>query len=278
MHLLLELLLLFIQVVGAVVLLSYTLAWYENANRDPKLIAGRFTPRKLLLALRLIASETLLLCGTVVANLFGWLPGGRVSADSAGQTPILLLHGLFHNQGCWWYVRLLLHHRGLDNVHSLNLPPWKDAEELTERIAKKVDVLRHATGSDRVILVGHSMGGILARNYLQLRGGENKVAQLILLGVPNQGSKLVPFALTRLARVLLPNSEFLARLNQAPLPASVPITNIYTRHDNMVVPSTLCQWPQVRQVELEKLGHIGLLYHASALTALIDVLKPKAAP
>jgi triacylglycerol lipase len=276
MHLLFELFLLFIQVVGAVVLLSYTLAWYENANLDPKLIAGRFTPRKLLLALRLVAGETLLLCVTVVANLFGWLQAGRVSANSSGKAPILLLHGLFHNQGCWWYVKMRLHRQGFDNVYSLNLPPWKDVEDLTERIAKKVDELRHATGSDRLILVGHSMGGILARNYLQLRGGENKVEQLILLGTPNQGSKLVPFALTRLARVLLPNSEFLARLNQAPLPAAVPSTNIYTRHDNMVVPSSLCQWPLADQVELVKLGHIGLLYHASALTALIDALKHKA--
>lgn len=275
MHLLLELILLLIQIVATIVLLSYTLAWYENANLNPKLIAGRFTPRNLLLAGRLVVSETLLLCITVLANLFGWLKNGESVARPADPSPILLLHGLFHNQGCWWYVKLQLHRQGYSSIHSLNLPPWKNAEELTELIAKKVDALRLASDVDKVILVGHSMGGVLARNYLQLRGGEHKVAQLILLGAPNQGSKLVPFALTKLARVLLPNSEFLARLNQAVLPASVPVTNIYSRHDNIVVPSVLCDLPQSRQIELENLGHIGLLYQPAALTALLDTLRAK---
>jgi triacylglycerol lipase len=276
MHLLSEALLLLLQIVGAIVILSYLLAWYELANLNPKLIAGRFTPRNLLLALRLIVLETLLLSVTVLANLFGWLKGGHTMPPQ--QPPILLLHGLFHNRACWWYVKFQLHRQGFDNLHSINLPPWKDAEALTESIALKVDALRHASGFDKVTLVGHSMGGVLARNYLQLRGGADKVEQLVLLGAPNQGSKLVPFAVTRLARVLLPNSEFLTRLNQAPFPVAVPITNIYSRHDNMVVPSILCQLPQTRQIELEKLGHISLLYHGAAIKPLLQALRRENQP
>lgn len=268
-------LLLFIlfKVVGVVVTLSYILAWYENANLNPKLISARFTPRSLLLALRLIITETLLLSVTVLANPFGWLRTSQVTASATPQTPILLLHGLFHNRACWWYAKLKLRQQGFRQLHTLNLPPWKDAESLTELIALRVDALRHATGCDKVTLVGHSMGGILARNYLQLRGGAGKVARLVLLGAPNQGSKLVPFAVTRLARVLLPNSEFLQRLNAAPFPAAVPVTNIYSRHDNMVVPSSACQLPSVREVVLEKLGHISLLYLPAPLRAIVAALR-----
>jgi triacylglycerol lipase len=274
MHLLSEALLLLLKIVGTIVILSYLLAWYEHANLHPKLIAGRFTPRNLLLALRLIVLETLLLSITVLADLFGWLPAGR--ALPGREPPILLLHGLFHNQACWWYLKFQLYRQGYDNLHSINLPPWKNAEELTELIAMKVDALRHASGVDKVTLIGHSMGGLLARNYLQLRGGADKIEQLILLGAPNQGSKLVPFAVTKLARVLLPNSEFLSRLNQAPFPNAVPITNIYSRHDNMVVPSTLCQLPQARQIELDRIGHIALLYHGAAIKPLLQILRQEA--
>lgn len=273
MYLLCELLLLLLQVVGSVVGLSYTLAWYEQANLDPKLISGRFTPRNLLLALWLIGLETLLLWITVLAYPFGWLTKRTPAVSATTRPPVLLLHGLFHSRACWWYTWLQLSRQGFDSLHSLNLPPWKNIEELTELVAMKVDALRQASGQARVTLVGHSMGGILARNYLQLRGGAAKVDRLILLGVPNQGSRLVPFALTRLARVLLPNSPFLQRLNQTPLPTDVPVTNILTRHDNMVVPYTLCELPQARQVELAKLGHIGLLYHPAALTALSTALR-----
>jgi len=273
MSLIYHLLKLLFQVVAVVVTLSYFLAWYENANQNPKLIAARFTPRSLLLALWLILLETGLLSVTVLVNPFGWLHTGQTTASPQQQTPILLLHGLFHNRACWWFVKLRLRLHGYHNLHTLNLPPWKDAESLTELIALRVDALRHAIGGEKVILVGHSMGGILARNYLQRRGGADKVAKLILLGAPNQGSKLIPFAVTRLARVLLPNSEFLQRLNQADFPAGIPVTNIYTRHDNMVVPSSNCKLRSVAEVELETLGHIALLYHPKALNALTAALK-----
>jgi pimeloyl-ACP methyl ester carboxylesterase len=174
MHLLSEALLLLLQIVGTIVTLSYVLAWYEHANLNPKLIAGRFTPRNLLLALRLVVVETLLLCVTVLANPFGWLKE-RPSSASAQQPPILLLHGLFHSRACWWYLRFQLSRQGFANLHSINLPPWKNVEALTELIAMKVDALRHASGFDKVTLIGHSMGGVLARNYLQLRGGATTV-------------------------------------------------------------------------------------------------------
>jgi len=255
------------------VLLSYTVAWYELANLQPSLLEKRFVPGNLLLTARLLAQESLLVFLTVLVYPLGWLlPGERLQRHGDGPV-ILLLHGLFHNRACWWLVKSRLRGQGYRNLHTLNLPPWKDIEVLTELIAKKVDLLRHQLGVEQVVLVGHSLGGLLARNYLVRRGGANKVAGLIQLGTPNQGSKLAPFAISRLARQLMPGSAFLADLKVEGLPAEVPVTSIYSRHDNIIIPFHNSRLEGAGEVELQGCGHVCLLFSPGAFSPLLGALR-----
>lgn len=254
-----------------VVVMSYAIVWYENSNLDPSLVESRFQPHNLWLAARLMLLETLLLGLTVLLHPLGWLPP-RETAAGKEATPVLLLHGLFHNRACWLWLKLQLHRRGHSAVYTINLPPWKDIEALTERVAKKIDAIRLAQGVDRVHLVGHSMGGMIARNYLQLRGGAPKVASCTLLAAPNGGSKLAPFALSPLGRVLIPGSEFLQRLAQAPLPEGLPLRVFYSRHDNMVLPFMHGRLEGAEELELGGMGHMAILYHPDAINPLLDGL------
>lgn len=264
---------LFAGLVGLVVLLSYAIVWYERSNLDAGLFDNRFTTGNLGLAAWLVLQEGALLFFTVLLHPLGWIKFKEAPAEPGYGPPILLLHGLFHNRACWLWTRWRLHRRGLHNVCSINLPPGHGLERLTERVAEKVEELRRETGSDQVLLVGHSMGGMIARNFMQLGGGADKVAGCILLGTPNRGSKLAPFSVTDLGRLLLPGSEFLQLLAEAPLPAGVRLTAIYSRHDNMVIPFESAQMPGAENIELSGMGHMGLLYHPLAFEYLIDALK-----
>ena len=107
-------------------------------------------------------------------------------------------------------MRLRLKMLGFTNLHTINLPATRDVETLTEKVALKVDSLRLTCQCEKVHLIGHSMGGVIARNYVQIRGGADKVDQCILLGAPNKGSKLSPFAIMKLSEAIMPGSEFLA--------------------------------------------------------------------
>lgn len=265
------LLLALLAAVFAVVLFSYTIAWYEYANRDPSLVGRRFSPRPLLSISWTMVQETLLLTFTVLLHPFGWIRS-RVRTEKSPSQPVLLLHGLFHNKACWLFARLVLRIQGKTSLHTLNLPPWRDIETLTESVAKRVDEIRHAQGVEKVALVGHSMGGIIARNYLQQRGGADKVSHLVLLGTPNTGSKLAPFALSPLGAHLQPGSEFLIRLAQAPLPEGTAVTSIYSRQDNMVLPFEHGSLEGAADVQLADIGHISLLYHPRALAAVVRAL------
>jgi pimeloyl-ACP methyl ester carboxylesterase len=258
--------------VASIVILSYAIAWYEAVNDDPVLMEGRFSLKNLWLAFRLILMETFAILTTSLLLPFGLSRPKEAPPRQPDETPVILLHGLFENRACWLWVKFRLRRRGFRSLHTINLPPWKDIESLTERVAKRVDELRHAAGIEKVHLVGHSMGGIIARNYLQIRGGGQKVDRCVLLAAPNCGSKLAPFSIAPLGKVLLTGSEFLKRLAQAPLPATQRIVAIYTRHDNMVLPVRYARLDGAINIELAGMGHSTLLYHPRAFRVLAQAL------
>jgi pimeloyl-ACP methyl ester carboxylesterase len=63
------------------------------------------------------------------------------------------------------------------------------------RLAKVVDQALRETRAPQVIIVAHSMGGLVARYYCRMLGGESKVHQLILLASPSLGTPLAYYQL-----------------------------------------------------------------------------------
>ncbi|SDZ90509.1 Triacylglycerol esterase/lipase EstA, alpha/beta hydrolase fold [Desulfuromusa kysingii] len=254
------------------VLLTYCIYWYEVSNSNTGLAKKRFSWRNLQRVIRLIIPEVFFDFITIAAIPVG-LFRNKNQTLHRGQTPVLLLHGLFVNQSCWLWFRWQLRQQGIQNVTTMNLSSWHSEEALTELLAKRVDELRHQLGVNKIHLVGHSMGGIIARNYVQLRGGQDKVEKLICLGSPHYGSKLATFSLDPLGKLLIPDSDFLQRLNNAPKPEKTKVTNIYTNKDNMVLPNANNHLPWGEPVELKNMGHTSLIYRKAPITATIAALK-----
>lgn len=59
-------------------------------------------------------------------------------------------------------------------------------ETYSIRLQESIKTLKQRTGSDKVIIVAHSMGGLVTRRYIQIFG-ENDVAAFVMIGTPNQG-------------------------------------------------------------------------------------------
>ncbi|MCK4536934.1 MAG: alpha/beta fold hydrolase [Desulfuromonadales bacterium] len=256
------------------VLLSFTMAWYERANNQPELIERRFTSRGICLSLWLMIQESASLLLTLALNPFGWSNPKTTFLEPGENPPVILLHGLFQNRSCLYWMQYRLKRAGFKNVLSINTPPWRDMETLTEILARKIDEVRIAHKVEKVHLVGHSMGGMIARNYVQLRGGAPRVACCITLGSPHTGSKLAPFALSQLGKSLLPGSNFLKQINAADKPTESRMIAIYTRHDNIVLPATNARLATADEIiELDGMGHTALMFHPRAIRTIIDQLK-----
>jgi triacylglycerol lipase len=261
--------------VALAVLLSYTVSWYERANSRQELVEWRFTGRSLMTGAWLLLQETACLMVTILLRPLGWIPVQLPSPAPGLGHPVILLHGLFHNRSCLFWMQYRLRASGFRQIISINTPPWREIESLTEVLARKVDELRIRLRTDKIILVGHSMGGMIARNYVQNRGGADNVALVVTLGSPHHGSKLAPFAISSMGKTLLPGSAFLRQLNGAPVPQKTRFISIYSRHDNMVQPVISSRMDGAENIELEGMGHTALLFHPRPIKTVIDVLNTR---
>ncbi|MCD6526475.1 MAG: alpha/beta fold hydrolase [Desulfuromonas sp.] len=241
------------------VTLSYLLFWYELANLHPEKIDERFKFKTLKRAALVYCSEYCCCFLSCILYPFGWLPSFSTSRTPRGPV-VLLLHGLYQSRASCFYLQLRLRQQGF-TVLSINLPPWKEIENLTECVDRKINELHQQGYSGPIDIVGHSMGGIIARNYIQRRGGARHIRHCVTLGAPHCGTKLIPFAVTRLARHLSPKSTFIEQLSQSDWPQSVSFTSIYSETDNIVLPPGCSKHPQANNHAIDLCGHIALLYH-----------------
>lgn len=255
---------------GLYTLVSLAFLWHDKANRKPALIEQRFSLHSLWLTTKLFCAEFILLLVTILTRPLSWLP--EEAYHPSDRPPVILLHGLFQDRSCWFWLKHQLRHSGFHALYSMSLPPWRDIETLTEEVARRIDTIRHRHQVAEVIIVAHSMGGLIARNYLQYRGGSGKVSQLVMLGTPHSGTTLAPFSVWPLGKHAMPGSPLLQRLAERSIPETTRVTSIATTSDNIILPADSAIIDGYHSITLNGVGHLGLLFAPSATSATLQAL------
>ncbi len=138
-------------------------------------------------------------------------------------------------------------------------PPLASVEAFADQVAVKVDAILRATGASRVAIVGHSMGGVVARAYLRRYGG-TKIASVVTLGAPHHGSVHAWLFPGVCLRQLRPGNPWLAGLNESEgTPSPARIVSLWSWHDSMVAPQTSSRLAGAENIELVGIGHNALL-------------------
>lgn len=126
----------------------------------------------------------------------GWDP----KENRRDITPILLLHGMNYNQMVFLFGRYYLRKKGHGAVFSFNYggrfttPKGKGIDDYAKGcVAEKIREICQKTGKQEVILVGHSMGGLIAGYYAEYVAPQEsiRVRQVITIGSPWGGSPLI---------------------------------------------------------------------------------------
>lgn len=171
--------------------------------------------------------------------------------------PVLFIHGFLCNAGVWRPVMASLRRRGYRQLFSINLePPFGNINRFGRQVADCVQWICEETGAHRVVLVGHSMGGLAARAALREPGMPARVAKIVTLGTPHHGSWHANLLPGQNLQQMRPGSEWLAALNAMESP--VPITSIYALHDNLVAPQDSAVLPNAKNIALAGVGHLAL--------------------
>ena len=198
----------------------------------------------------------------------------------AAGTPIILVHGLVDNRSIFTLLRRALRRRGFGRILTLNYSPLtQDVRGVAARLADLVERTCEETGYERVHVVGHSLGGIVARYYVQRLGGDARVHTLCTLGSPHSGThaaKLLPQALPGTVRQLRPGSDLMTEL-AAPSPGcATRFVAFWSDLDQLIVPqrNAAIDHPDlaVRNVQLRGVGHMSLPIHGRVVHEIATVL------
>ena len=241
--------------------------------------AGRSVPGSLrigpLQTLRMVLEEyaALILLFTVVQPFEKfWLGPDRLAHCPTRRTPLLLIHGYQCNRGFWFWLRRKLEAAGWTvATHSLE-PVFADIDSYAPGIARRIDEVLAATGAPQLILVGHSMGGLAGRAYLR-RYGKAKVARMITLGTPHQGTRLARLGLGANARQMRLGSPWLSELAAGDVLPQDSVS-IYSCHDNYVYPQqAAARLDGAAHVAIGGVGHIGMALSPQLRDELLKVLE-----
>lgn len=190
-----------------------------------------------------------------------WMGGDRLPA---GRRVLLLVHGYGCNRGAWWWLRRRLERDGYA-VATLNLePPYTDIGNFVPQLRQRIDAVCREAGVERLHLVAHSMGGLVARACLASDGAA-RVSSLVTLATPHGGSELARFGIGPNARQMTPDSAWLRALPPA---VGFPVTAVRNEHDNFVMPQDLQRLPGAVDVALPGLGHLAMLFSPRVAAAL----------
>lgn len=201
---------------------------------------------------------------------------------AAAGMPVVLVHGIVDNRAAFTVVRRALQRRGFGRVTTLNYSPLTaDVASAAERLGRHIERICDQTGYDRVNVIGHSLGGIIARYYVQRRGGDRRVATLVTLGSPHQGTSLARLLPLPVARQLRPGSQVMREL-AAPTRARCRVVSVSSDRDEIVVPASSGHLVHpdldVTNVAVHGVGHLALLVDTAAVSACVDALTPSQAP
>ena len=181
----------------------------------------------------------------------------------AARIPVLLVHGLVDNRSVFSVMNRGLRRRGFTHVCSWNYSPLlTDIARGADDLGRHIEGICEQTGHDRVHVVGHSLGGLISRYYVQKRGGDRRMESLVTLGTPHHGSAWAHVVPTPPIRQLRPASPVIRELDEPAPGCRTPITAIYSDLDQMVVPtnSGRCDHAdlQARNVLVRGVGHMSL--------------------
>jgi triacylglycerol esterase/lipase EstA (alpha/beta hydrolase family) len=193
------------------------------------------------------------------------------TARSRERHPVILLHGFAMNRTQWLWMGRRLARLGRGPLHGLTYFSLQSVARSACHLQRFVEQVRTRERAARVDIVAHSLGGVVARYYVERLGGAAHVRSVITIGSPHHGTTLGRLApLVPSARETGPGSRFLDDLGpMRAASASVRYTSIWSRADAIIVPPDSASIaPAGEDLVYDDLGHLSLILSPRVVDAV----------
>ena len=199
--------------------------------------------------------------------------------------PVVLIHGTCDSKGIWQVLAGMLRAAGWATfAPDYGTRATGPLQESARQLDAYINAVRTVTGAEKVILVGHSQGGLLARYWMRMHGGAEFVRHVVCISAPNHGTTQGGIASPlfrserqeEVARSLIDawfgpagmqqvtGSKIIEDTNRgSEVEPGVSYTCIATRSDAIVVPPNTCflNGQQVRNIYIQDIERRAIIRH-----------------
>jgi triacylglycerol lipase len=186
-----------------------------------------------------------------------------------GDDVVVLIHGFLASAGVWRPLRHQIETHTGAHVASFTHTPGMRVERIAKSLARLVDRMNEETGGVRIHIVGHSLGGLVARWYVQELGGHEHVSQTISLASPFGGTPLAKHFPFLVGLDLHPTSPVLERLRGRAEEHGVPHLSVAGTDDRLVPHDAAHAFPGAERLSLGGRGHNTLLYDPAVASIIV---------
>ncbi len=262
----------------------YMLRWYEVSNRindrDTRWLNAIWSHKAR--PLRTFMAE----CGYAVIYLASLAAGhliriigkrgkGYDPANIDKEKPVVaLIHGYLSSPTIFWLMRWRLKRNGIPNVVTFGYKSigGESIEKYGELLRDFMLALRAETGARETVLMGHSLGGLIAHEYAAKQASEGEMRGIVALGSPFHGSRLAAMAITTMGMSLRPANPIFAEIVRRGI--DTPFLAVYSRYDQFVLPYTNSEHPLAdKNIEVNGCGHSGFYFNGKVFKITLEWLK-----
>jgi pimeloyl-ACP methyl ester carboxylesterase len=201
-----------------------------------------------------------------------------IPTAGVAHPPVLLMHGFVDNRSVFALLRRFLRRNGWTHVQALNYSPLTcDIRAAAALLGRHIEHVCERTGHAQVDIVGHSLGGLIARYYVQCLGGDAHVRTLVTLGTPHTGTRAAPLLNPHpIVRQMRPNSELMDELANPAPGCRTRFVAFWSDLDEMMNPieSARLDHPDLiaRNVHIAGIGHLTMPVHAAIAAGIREAL------
>lgn len=216
-----------------------------------------------------VAKEVLATLASLVIYPFGINQKNRQTPRIQELRTVVFIHGYLANRSCMRPLAQFLKFRGYKNQLDFQYSSKMGVLQAAIQLKK---FLKHYVRGGRIDLVCHSLGGLVARAFLQELGGNRRVDHCITIGTPHSGTYNSYWLWSRIGRELRPDSPLIKRLTMSRHQAAqVRQLAIVGGADNIIIPRVFAEHT-ADSIQISGVGHLGLLFSPQVYKIIADRL------
>jgi pimeloyl-ACP methyl ester carboxylesterase len=198
---------------------------------------------------------------------------GHFMGGDGPRDPVVFVHGYFQNRANFVGLARAIRAAGIGPMYGFNYPWLFRVEKNAARLARFVEKVCAHTNRPHVTLVAHSLGGLVALEYMHTLEGAKRVRRCVTIASPHAGVRWRGPMLGEVGDQVRYGCDFLS--DRAGRTIAVPTLSIFSSHDNLVHPpeTSALATRGGKDRLVADVGHLAILFDPTVTREVVAFLR-----